>query len=300
MKSVLTAVADYLLKRGVAAEQKKAGLAEAAIDLSFGRLAYLQRAASGPHRPEAVLMLHAATGDRSAWLRFARHLDPRFALVIPDLPGHGGSSAELHLDYSIGAQAGRIKELLCNLTVGRVHLVANSMGGAIALHLAATWPDLVRSLTLIGSAGVPTSPSWLQQYVARTGSNPMIDIALTADYRLMLGIGMHAPPYLPKMMLDALTRNFASRKAINQKICDDMLRDLDQTDKLAAIRARALIIWGAYDRVEHVDSAAMLQRCLASSERVVLDGVGHLAMLEAPRQVAVLCSSFFGRAAAPG
>ena len=293
MKSVLTGVADFLLKQGIAAEEKKAGLAATSLKLSFGRVDYLARVgASG----QAVLMLHGATADRSSWLRLARHLDRQFTLVIPDLPGHGRSGTDTALDYSIAAQAARIKEFLCRLTVGRVHIVANSMGGAIALHLAATWPDLVRSLTLISAAGIEAGPSWLQEHMARTGTNPMLQIEGGADYRAMMQIGMAAPPYIPGLMLDALARGFASRKAINQKICDDILRDLDQTDKLAAISAPSLIIWGAADKVLNVANAALLQQRLANSERVVLDGIGHVAMVEAPRQVAGLCMSFFNGA----
>jgi abhydrolase domain-containing protein 6 len=197
MKSVLTGVADFLLKQGLAAEQKRAGLAVASVKLSFGRLEYLQREGAPGAAPQAILMLHGATADRSAWLRLARHLDRRYTLVIPDLPGHGQSGADAELDYSIGAQAARIKEFLCRLTLGRVHVIANSMGGAIALHLASNWPALVKSLTLISAAGVEAGPSWLQEHVARTGANPMLDIDAAADYRNMMRIGMAAPPYVP-------------------------------------------------------------------------------------------------------
>lgn len=296
MKSVFTGVADYLLVQGLAAEQKRAGLAVASVRLAFGRLEYLQREGTHGDFPPAILMLHGATADRSAWLRLARHLDKQYTLVIPDLPGHGHSDCAP--DYSIAAQAARIKELLCRLTVGRVHIVANSMGGAIALHLAATWPALVRSLTLISAAGVEAGPSWLQEHVARTGANPMLEIEGGADYRAMLRIGMAAPPYIPGPMLGALARGFAGRKAINRQIVEDIRRDLDQSAKLERIRAPALIIWGAEDKVLSVDNAALLQRRLANSERVVLDGIGHVAMVEAPRQVARLCMAFLGSAPA--
>lgn len=296
MKSVLSGVADYLLVQGLAAEQKRAGLAVASVKLAFGRLEYLQREGTQGDFPPAILMLHGATADRSAWLRLARHLGRQYTLVIPDLPGHGASDCAP--DYSIAAQAARIKELLCRLTVGRVHIIANSMGGAIALHLAATWPALVRSLTLISPAGVEACPSWLQEHVARTGANPMLEIEAGADYRAMLRIGMAAPPYIPGPMLGALARGFAGRKAINRQIVEDIRRDLDQSAKLERIRAPALIIWGADDKVLSVDNAALLQQRLANSERVVLDGIGHVAMVEAPRQVARLCMAFMGGAPA--
>jgi abhydrolase domain-containing protein 6 len=292
MNSVVTGIADFLLKHAILAEERKAGLACASVKLSFGRLDYLQRAGGGGH---AVLMLHGAGADRSAWLRLARQLDPHLTLVIPDLPGHGHSDFDPALDYGIGAQAARVKELLCRLTVGRVHIVANSMGGAVALHLAAAWPALVRSLTLISSAGVVAAPSWLQQQMADSGANPMLEVDNRADFRAMLRIGMANPPYIPGLLLGALARAFIQRRAINQKIYDDILRDLDQSDKLALIAAPTLIIWGAADRVLDVANAALLRQRLANSEQVLLDGVGHVAMVEAPRQVAALCTAFIGR-----
>jgi abhydrolase domain-containing protein 6 len=299
MKSVLHGVADFLLRRALAAEQDKAGLRVDALKLSFGRLEYLQRAGTGDQAPQAILMLHGATADRTAWLRLARHVERRYTLLIPDLPGHGHSGADSALDYSIGAQAARVKELLCRLTLGRVHVVASSMGGAIAMHLAATWPDLVRSLTLISAAGVEARPSWLQEHVARTGVNPMLDIDSAAHYKAMLRIAMAAPPYIPGLMLNALARAVAVRRPINRKICADILRDLDQSDKLATIGAPALIIWGGADKVLSVANATLLQQSLANSETVVLDGIGHVPMVEAPRQVARLCMAFIGRARQP-
>jgi abhydrolase domain-containing protein 6 len=297
MNSVMAGVADYLLKQGMAAEQSRAGLAVASARLSFGRLEYLARSGTRGATPPAILMLHGASADRSAWLRLARHLERQYTLVIPDLPGHGNSDPAC--DYSIAAQAARIKELLCQLTVGRVHVIANSMGGAIALHLAATWPALVRSLTLISSAGLEVHPSWLQQHVARTGANPMFEINDSADYLAMLRIGMAAPPYIARPLLGALARKFAARRAINRQIVEDIGRDLDQSARLAAIVAPALIIWGADDKVLSAANGALLQQGLANSEHVVLDGVGHVAMVEAPRQVARLCMAFLERARAP-
>ena len=111
-------------------------------------------------------MLHGAAADKTSWSRFAKHLDSKLRRVIPDMAGHGTSTADINLDYSINAQAERLKELLTALGIKRVHLIGNSMGGAIAIHLASTSPDLVSSLVLIDTAGVEASPSWLHQHSA--------------------------------------------------------------------------------------------------------------------------------------
>lgn len=293
MSTLFNRIGDYLLEKALASECKRAGLVSASAQLSFGHIEYLQSKNEPEHSSEAIVMLHGAAADKTSWIRFARYFGSKFPLVIPDLPGHGKSIADINLDYSINAQAERLKELLTTLGIKRVHLIGNSMGGAIAIHLASTSPNLVSSLVLIDTAGIEASPSWLRQYVEHTGINPMIELHDASDYRAMMRIGMGAPPYIPGIILAALARDFVKRKTINQKIAKDIEQDLDQTGNLSKIIVPTLIIWGAADKVFHVDNAELLHQRLTNSRKIVMEGIGHVPMVEAPKQVAVACSSFF-------
>lgn len=293
MSTLLNRFGDYLLEKALASECKQARLVSALAQLSFGNIEYLRSNNGAEHSSEAIVLLHGATGDKTSWARFAKHLNRKFPLVIPDLPGHGNSVADINLDYSINAQAERLKEFLSTLGINRVHLIGNSMGGTIAIHLASTSPNLVASLVLIDAAGFEASSSWLRQHVAHTGINPMIELRNTSEYRAMMRIGMEAPPYIPDIIISALTRVFVKRKTINQKIVKDIERDLDQIGSLSKIVAPSLIIWGSADKVEHVDNAELLRQRLTNSRKIVLEGIGHVPMVEAPKQVAAACSSFF-------
>jgi abhydrolase domain-containing protein 6 len=293
MSTLYDRAGDYLLEKALASECKQAGLVSVSAQCSFGDIAYLRKKDHPAISPEAILMLHGAAADKSSWVRFARHLRSKHSLVIPDLPGHGASAATIGLDYGINAQAERLRELLAKLRVQRVHIISNSMGGAIAIHLAAGFPDFVASLVLIDAAGVEASPSWLRQHIESTGVNPMIELRDAADYRAMMRIGMEAPPYIPGIIVSALARDFVRRKSINQKIAKDIERDLDQTQSLSKIAAPALIIWGAADKVFHVDNAEVLHQGLAGSRKIVMERIGHVPMVEAPKQVAAACSSFY-------
>jgi len=293
MSPLFNRIGDYLLEKALASECKQAGLVSASVQCSFGHVAYLQNKNEAEHASEAIVMLHGAVADKTSWARFTRHFSSTFPFVIPDLPGHGKSISDINLYYSINAQAERLKELLATLGINRVHLIGNSMGGAIAIRLASTSPHLVSSLVLIDTAGVEASPSWLRQHVAHTGINPMIELRDASDYRAMMRIGMEAPPYIPGIILSALARDFIKRKAINQKIAKDIEQDLDQTASLSKIVSPSLVIWGAADKVLHVDNAELLHQRLANSRKIVMEGVGHVPMVEAPKRVAAACSSFF-------
>ena len=273
---------DWLLGKALAAQCRQAGLARACARLSFGQVDYLHRKGHARNPGEAIVMLHGAASDRTAWVRCAKHLASDRSLVIPDLPGHGASSADMHLDYGINAQAERLKELLASLGFARVHLVGNSMGAAIAMRLAATTDNFVSSLVLISAAGFEVSRSWLREHVERTGINPMIHVRHSSDYRSMMRIGMSKPPYVPGLVLEALTRTFVGRAAINAKIASDIQRDLGQAQALPGINIPSLVIWGEEDKVVHVDNAEFLRRHLPRSQKVVLPGIGHVPMVEAP------------------
>ena len=125
----------------------------------------------------------------------------------------------------------------------------------------------------------------------------MIELDDASGYRAMMQIGMNFPPYIPRMMLSSLARRFVERKAINQKIVKDLEQDIDQTENLSSIVASALIIWGAADKVEHVDNAAFLHQRLANSRKIVMEGIGHVPMVEDPKQVAAACRSFYAELA---
>lgn len=293
MSALINRIGDYLLEKALASECRRAGLVNASAQLSFGNIEYLRSENKSANSSEAIVMLHGAVSDKTSWIRLAKHFRSKYPLVIPDLPGHGKSSSNINLDYSINAQTTRVKELLTALGIKRVHLIGNSMGGAIAMRLAATSPNLVSSLVLIDTAGVEASPSWLRQHVSDTGINPMTELRDASDYRAMMRIGMEAPPYIPGIIISALARDFVKRKAINQKIAKDIEQDSDQTGALSKILAPSLIIWGAADKVMHVDNAEFLHQRLANSRKIVMEKIGHVPMVEAPKQVASACSSFF-------
>lgn len=291
---VFSSIGDFFLERALASEAKRAGLVRDSVQLSFGEIEFLRSANSrGGALSDAVIMLHGAASNKTAWLRFARHFEGDLPLIIPDLPGHGESVSDGELDYSVHCQAVRLKEFLSALGIERAHLIGNSMGGAISIQVAANSPSLVSSLVLIDTAGAEVTPSWLRRQVEDTGINPMLEVRDASDYRAMMRIGMEAPPYIPGIMVSALAREFVRRSGINRKIAEDIAKDLDQTGQLSKITAPCLIIWGAMDRVLHLDNAEFLHRRIARSRKIVLEKTGHVPMVEAPKQVALACSEFF-------
>jgi len=104
----------------------------------------------GPTRPPQILAVHGLTGHGRRWQTLATLHLPEFAIIAPDLIGHGRSSwaAPWNIDANVGALAG----LLDAEAAGPVLVVGHSFGGAVALNLAAARPDLVAALVLLDPA----------------------------------------------------------------------------------------------------------------------------------------------------
>jgi pimeloyl-ACP methyl ester carboxylesterase/membrane protein DedA with SNARE-associated domain len=116
------------------------------------RLSYLDVPAERPDAPTMVL-LHGSPGNGDSFRAMVDALRGQFRLIVPDLPGFGASERSLP-DYSFEAHAFAVRDLLDELQIPHAHLVAFSMGGGVALHLADAEPERVASLTLMAAIGV--------------------------------------------------------------------------------------------------------------------------------------------------
>ena len=107
-------------------------------------------AGAGPGRP-VVLLVHGIASRGQQWERVMAELGERAHVVAPDLLGHG-SSAKPRGDYSLGAHANGLRDLLAALGHDRVTVVGHSLGGGIAMQFAYQFPERVERLALIWRA----------------------------------------------------------------------------------------------------------------------------------------------------
>lgn len=289
-KNTLHALSKGIFQKAIAGECKKAGLRSAQIQLDFGQISYLE--SEQANQAETLILLHGFGADKSGWIRFAKQLGRARRILIPDLPGHGDSCQDMTLNYGIQQQTRYLRKLIDALQIKRVHLIGNSMGAAIAVRFAHDYPDDVASLTLVNAAGAETTPSELRELLARGGNHPFIQVQTLTDYQTMLRYGMEKVPYLPGFILRHLLREKIRRAAIELKMLREVEPELDQSDLLQKIRCACLIIWGAKDRVVHVDDASFLQENIAGSKKIILPALGHVPMVEDPKLVATHCLAF--------
>tara|TARA_R110002167_G_scaffold47812_1_gene141306 strand:- start:640 stop:1548 length:909 start_codon:yes stop_codon:yes gene_type:complete len=234
------------------------------------------------HSSEIVVLLHGFSANKENWLRFSQNLPQHYQVIAIDLLGHGQHEINLDLNYSIETQVDYLHTFITKVIQQPIHIVGNSMGGAIASLYAATYPDDVKTLMLISPAGVHDIPSDMDK-ILEDGANPLIASSVDQFYKVVDFV-MSDKPFIPKPILLVQAEHSVDRFALNQKIFSDIRKDLDKhlDQKFPLIKAPTLILWGKEDRVINVENIHRYTSLIADSKSDILEGIGHLAMLEAP------------------
>ena len=231
----------------------------------------------------AVVLIHGAGHDHSVWTYQARHLAHRgYAVVAPDLPGHGASDGPA-LD-SIDSLADWIVDLLDGLGLTRVSLVGHSMGSLIALAVAGRAAQRIDRLILVGSvAPMPVAPMLIE--AARTDRDRAHAMINQWSYTPTGQLGASSTP---GMSLIGLNRSLMAHQqagvlAADLQACNDWQDGL----RLAAdIPCPTLLICGERDQMTPPRAVKPLYDALVNStghaRMMVLPGTGHAMMAESP------------------
>jgi pimeloyl-ACP methyl ester carboxylesterase len=221
-------------------------------------------------------------------------------VLAPDLPGHG-TSAPAGGDYSLGALAAGLRDLLIALGHERATLVGHSLGGGIAMQFAYQFPEITERLVLVCSGGLGPEVSPVLRAAALPGAD--LFIAATAGPGRIAGSavarGLATVGLRPNADVAEVARGYASladpdRRAaflatLRAVVSTDGQR-VHAGDRLyLAEGVPVLIVWGERDPMIPVHHGEHAHQTIPGSRLEVFDGVGHLPQLEAPgRFVAVL------------
>jgi pimeloyl-ACP methyl ester carboxylesterase len=257
----------------------------------------------------AAVYVHGLGGSAMNWTDLAGQLGGHAPGLAVDLPGFGRSIPREGYDYSLETHADTLGEWLRGLELGPVHLLGNSMGGAIAMMLAARHPELLRTLTLISPAMPDLRPS-----VNRL-SDPRMALAFlpVVGPRARRQLSLLTPQDRAQQLIDLC---FADPSQVSPRRIEEAAAEYAERAKLAwatpalarstlglirawmAPRTRSLwavaprivtptlVVWGTEDRLVTVRKAPRTARLLPHGRLLVLPKVGHVAQMERPVTVA--------------
>jgi len=271
--------------------QRSAGcLSQSSIHVKGLHIEYLEGG-----KGDALILLHGFGANKDNWTRIGKYLTPHFRVIAPDLTGFGESSPAPDNDYTIRAQVERVKAFVMALGIKSLHLGGSSMGGSIAGAYASNYPEEVKSLLLIAPGGVASSePSEVFRRLKEGKPNPLVAKS-AEDYEHLLDFVFVKRPFMPHAVKRYLIQQAIEHQPLNSKIFKQLLSSPDVPPLevlLNGLPVPTLIVWGAHDRVLHVSGAKILEAAIPNAKAEVMDAVGHLPMIEKPKETAGLYLSF--------
>ena len=255
------------------------------------RVAY-RSAGSGP----VIVLVHGITSTSATWARVMPYLAERFTVIAPDLLGHG-ESAKPRGDYSLGAYASGVRDILVALGHDRATFVGHSLGGGIAMQLAYQFPERCERLVLVSSGGLGRELSLLLRAAALPGSE--VVLPLIASPRLMdigraLGRGLERLGLKAGTDIAEMARGHASLSDRDARaafvhtlrtMVDPGGQRVNAMDRLyLAENVPFLLIWGARDSVIPVEHAYAAHDLVKSSRLEVFPDAGHFPQLDEPQR----------------
>jgi pyruvate dehydrogenase E2 component (dihydrolipoamide acetyltransferase) len=250
-------------------------------DVGGRKIAYAGAGQDG----DVVLLVHGFGGDRNSWLFLQEPLAARFRVYALDLPGHGTSAKDVGdvADGPADVLADAVTGVLDALGADRAHLVGHSMGGAVALAVAARDPARVASLTLIAPSGFGSeiNAGYLRGFAGaqtRRELKPVVG-QLFADESLVTR--QLVDDLLAYKRLDGVAE--ALHALLDTVLLDGDAQRQGSPAALAAVGGAVpvTVIWGREDRIippAHADA-------VTGATRHLIDGAGHMPHMEKPAEV---------------
>lgn len=238
-------------------------------------------------RGEVLVLVHGFGGDKDNFTRIARHLTPHFRVIIPDLPGFGDAGRDPSARYRMADQVQRLHLFLTALGITHLQLGGNSMGGFIAVQYAAAYPDAVASLWLLDAAGTEAANQTpMMAHYEATGELPLL-LRSISDGDGLIKATMSRPPFFPGFIKKVLAQRGVADYALHSKILQDLKHHSPPLEtQFSTLDTPALIVWGSEDKVLNPKAAQTLQKLLPHHQSILMQGIGHLPMLEAPKVTA--------------
>ena len=263
----------------------------------------------GPEQAGFAVYLHGLGGSSTNFTDLAGLVGVRLPGMAIDLPGFGRSAPPGGFDYAPDSHAEVVATFLAGLGYGSVHLVGNSLGGVVALLIAARRPHLVRTLTLLAPAMpdlrmdprrmsdprvaltmLPLVGTWVRRILIEVPPEEQIERMLRLCFAdpSVVASARRAEAVAECVERIALTWAVTALRQSTQQLARSWLTPSSRSLwwVAAQVQAPALVVWGAADKLVTVRKAPRTAAALPRGRLLVLPRTGHLPQMEQPTSVA--------------
>lgn len=269
------------------------------ISLHGHRVSF-RRAGEGP----VLLLIHGITGSSQTWEEVIPALAREHTVIAPDLLGHG-ESAKPRGDYSLGAYASGVRDLLLALGEERATVIGHSLGGGVAMQFAYQFPERLERLGLVSSGGLGREVSLLLRSATLPGAELVLPLLCGSRVRAVgsaLGGALGRLGLRPGPDVEETARGFASLGDIDARrafihtaraIMDAGGQRVSARDRLyLAAEVPTLIVWGERDPMIPVAHGVAAHELIPDSRLEIFAGAGHFPHRDDPQGFVELVLDF--------
>jgi len=255
------------------------------------RVAY-RSAGSGP----AIVLVHGITSTSATWERVVPYLAARYTVIAPDLLGHG-MSAKPRGDYSLGAYASGVRDLMVSLGHDRATFVGHSLGGGVVMQLAYQFPERCERLVLVDSGGLGREVNFL----LRSATLPFSEVVLPflASTRLLDAgrlvsrafgrLGLRAGTDVAELAKGHASLADAEARAAFvhtlRTIVDPGGQRVNASDRLyLAQNVPFMLVWGERDSIIPVEHGRTAHELVPASRLEIFEDAGHFPHVDDPQR----------------
>lgn len=252
----------------------------------------------------AIVLVHGLALSSATWRSVMPALAERFTVIAPDLLGHG-QSAKPRGDYSLGAYASGIRDLLVALDVERATFVGHSLGGGIAMQLAYQFPERCERLVLVAAGGLGKEVHPLLRAVSLPGAEYVLPLVLTPwlhERAAAVGRWFDRLGWKPGSTLDQVWRSWTTLTSADaqkafvhtvRSVIDVAGQRVSARDRLyLAAHVPTLIVWGERDAVIPVAHGRATHEAIPGSRLAIHPDAGHFLPVEQAPWLTEVLSDF--------
>jgi pimeloyl-ACP methyl ester carboxylesterase len=253
----------------------------------------------------AVVLIHGVAGRAGQWDQTAQLLAEHHTVVAPDLLGHG-DSAKPRGDYSLGAHASGVRDLLVALKIERASVVGHSLGGGIAMQFAYQFPERCERLVLVSSGGLGEDVHALLRAATLPGSEfvlPFLAHPRVVDLASIIPRALGWLGLRTRVDLEEMARGYQSLSNAEARnafihtlraVIDPSGQRINASDRLyLSSKMPSLIVWGRRDRIIPVEHAQPAHNAMPGSRLELFEDAGHFPHLDDPVRFAHTLEGFF-------
>jgi pimeloyl-ACP methyl ester carboxylesterase len=274
-------------------------LLEVKTETLHGRSLTYAEAGDGP----VLLLIHGMGGTFENWQEVVEPLSRHHTVIAPDLPGHGASGPGGG-DYSIGAFAAGLRDLLLALGHRRATVVGHSLGGGVGMQFAYQFPEMVERMVLVSSGGLGPEVSPILRAATLPGADLFIAATAAIGSKVVptLARGLAAIGLRPSADLHEVIRGYGTLTdpvrrtaflATVRAVLGTGGQRVDASDRLYLAEAMpVLIIWGADDPIIPAHHGEDAHDHIPGSRLEIFEGVGHMPQIETPLRFVTTLEEF--------